>query len=115
MLLGLVLYTAWLLITLQPDLAKDRAGAEFVFSQAQLDAYGVMELQVLESVLRRMDKQVLRDVALRIRMKIGWTQIEGETDPAFLKAYYAALRDRLEKRLLFGHRRTDKHDRTGLR
>ena len=56
-----------------------------------------MELQVLEDVLRRMDRQVLRDVSLRIRHKIVWTEGEGESDADFLKAYYAALRDRLEK------------------
>ena len=36
------------------------------------------------------------------------------TDAAFLTAYYTALRERLEKRLLFGHRRKDKFDRSGL-
>ena len=101
--------------TLQPDLAHGGQATPYAFAQAQLDAYGVMELQVLETVLRRMDKQVLRDVALRIRIKIGWTSIAAEDDATFLKAYYAALRDRLEKRLLFGHRRKDKHDREGLR
>lgn len=101
--------------TLQPDLAGGGRTTPYAFTQDQLDAYGVMELQVLEAVLRRMDKQVLRDVALRIRVKIGWTTIPGEEDAAFLKAYYAALRERLEKRLLFGHRRADKHDRTGFR
>jgi hypothetical protein len=74
-----------------------------------------MELQVLEQVLRRMDSQVVKDVAARIRGKIRWTPVENETDAEFLKAYYAALRERLEKRLLFGHRRADKHDRTGLK
>jgi len=34
-----------------------------------------------------------------------------ETDLAFLSAYYAALRGRLENRLLFGHRRRDKFDK----
>ena len=32
------------------------------------------------------------------------------SDGDFLAAYYAALRERLEQRLLFGHRRRDKHD-----
>ena len=99
---------------LQPDLAGGERASAYAFTQSQIDAYGVMELQVLEQVLRRMDKTVLRDVAARIRAKIDWVSIEGETDTAFLQAYYAALRERLEKRLLFGHRRADKHDRSGL-
>jgi hypothetical protein len=50
-------------------------------------------------------------VAERIRAKIGWRAQAGETDTAFLSAYYAALRGRLETRLLFGHRRKDKFDK----
>ena len=49
-------------------------------------------------------------VAERIRRRIGWTG--REDDGPFLDGYYAALRDRLERRLLFGHRRTDKFDRS---
>ena len=69
------------------------------------------ELQVLEDVLRRGDKRTLAAVADRIRGKIGWRSGPGETDTAFLAAYYAALRGRLEHRLLFGHRRRDKFDK----
>ena len=101
--------------TLQPDLARDAGHGGLVFTQAQIDAYGVMERQVLEDVLRRMDRQVVKDVAARIREKIGWITGADETDAVFLKAYYAALRERLEKRLLFGHRRKDKHDISGLK
>jgi uncharacterized RDD family membrane protein YckC len=101
---------------LKPDLTQGAAARaqRFDFTRQQLDAYGVMELQVLEQVLRQMEKAVLRDVATRIREKIGWTSAPDENDADFLKAYYAALRDRLEKRMLFGHRRRDKHDRAGL-
>ena len=70
-----------------------------------------MELQVLEDVLRRMDKPTLRAVAARIRSKIGWTIGPYETDRAFLDAYYTALRRKLEAGLLFGKRRKDKFDR----
>lgn len=102
--------------SLKADLARDgRQQAErYAFTRDQLDTYGVMELQVLEDVLRHMDRRVLRDVAERIRKKIEWVELPGETDAEFLQAYYAALRERLEKRMLFGHRRKDKHDRTGL-
>lgn len=88
---------------------------DYPFTREQLDAYGVKELHVLEDVLRTMEKAVVKDVAFRIREKIGWTAGVNETDAEFLKAYYAGLRDRLEKRMLLGHRRRDKHDRTGLR
>jgi uncharacterized RDD family membrane protein YckC len=101
--------------TLLPDLAGERAGAAeavFAFSSAQLDAYGVKELQVLESVLRQSDAAAMEAVAGQIRVKIAWTKRPGESDQAFLGAYYAALRQRLEQRLLFGKRKRDKHDRT---
>ncbi|MFI4936447.1 MAG: RDD family protein [Caulobacterales bacterium] len=83
----------------------------FNFSQEQASAYGVKELHVLEDVLRRRDRKTMAAVAGRIRAKIHWASIEGETDVAFLSAYYAALRGRLETRLLFGHRRRDKFDK----
>ena len=39
------------------------------------------------------------------------TDYEIPSDAEFLNAYYAALRARLERKLLFGRRRLDKHDR----
>jgi uncharacterized RDD family membrane protein YckC len=83
-----------------------------VFSRQQVDAYGVKELQVLEAVLRRYEPRTMTAVAARIRNKIGWSAGTGETDAAFLDAYYLALRGRLESRLLFGRRRRDKFDMT---
>lgn len=98
---------------LAPDMAEDRiAPGPYGFGAEQLDAYGVMELQVLEDVLRQADRAVMKAVAQRIRVKIGWTAVDDETDRAFLNAYYTALRRRLEQGLLFGKRRKDKHDRT---
>jgi uncharacterized RDD family membrane protein YckC len=98
---------------LRPDLARDSTGvvAGVAFSEAQLDAYGVKELHALEQVLRRDDKRAVAEVAQRIRVKIGWDGALETSDRAFLGAYYAALRARLETRLLFGHRRADKFDR----
>jgi hypothetical protein len=87
-------------------------GGGFAFTAEQTDAYGVAELHVLEQVLRDRDVKTLAAVAARIRGKIGWTPAAGERDRDFLEAYYAALRRRLEGRLLFGHRRRDKHDRS---
>ncbi|HEY4031798.1 MAG TPA: RDD family protein [Caulobacteraceae bacterium] len=80
------------------------------FTLAQLDAYGIKELQVLEDVLRRFDRKAVQVVADRIRQKIGYARGE-ESDGAFLSAYYAALRQRLEARALLGRRRLDKHDK----
>jgi len=98
---------------LRPDLARDSAAtvAGVAFSEAQLDAYGVKELHALEQVLRRDDKRAVAEVAQRIRVKIGWHGALETSDRAFLSAYYAALRARLETRMLFGHRRADKFDR----
>lgn len=79
------------------------------FSDAQLDVYGVFELQTLEQVLRegRFDK--VATVAEAIRVKIGWES--GGEDYEFLRAYYDAARARMERGLLFGKRRADKYDR----
>jgi uncharacterized RDD family membrane protein YckC len=82
---------------------------DFRFTSGQLDAYGVHELHVLEDVLRRNDRRTLQAVAERIRNKIGWTRGD-EHDADFLSAYYAALRGRLESRLLLGKRKKDKFD-----
>jgi len=96
------------------DLAVARAREAIGFTDEQLDVYGVYELQVLEDVLRRRGQagsgDALRTVAAKIREKIRW---EGPAiaDEPFLDAFYAALRARLERRLLFGKRRADKHDR----
>jgi len=105
----------WVVKTPKLKLLRDMASRPddtrgLVFSAAQLDAYGVKELQVLEQVLRRYDAKVVAAVAARIRGKIGWTASDGEGDGDFLDAYYRALRGRLEGRLLFGRRRKDKHD-----
>ncbi len=97
---------------LDVDLARNgQSPSLFAFTSDQAGAYGVKELQVLEDILRRDDKRTLAAVADRIRVKIGWRAATGETDAAFLAAYYAALRGRLEHRLLFGHRRRDKFDK----
>jgi uncharacterized RDD family membrane protein YckC len=82
----------------------------FAFTPEQADAYGIHELHVLEDVLRQSTGDIKQQVAERIRTKIGWTAHPGETDIAFLEAYYAALRRRLEQRMLMGDRKTDKFD-----
>jgi uncharacterized RDD family membrane protein YckC len=93
------------------DLADvtETANSRFVFTAAQVDVYGVKELQVLEQVLRQKNTVAIKAVAERIRSKIGWTAPEGESDYDFLDAYYLALRRRLEQQMLLGRRRRDKH------
>lgn len=99
-------------LKLQVDLADvERTGAQGVaFAPAQLDVYGIRELHVLEDVLRGGDRKAIAEVAARIRAKIGWEGAADVADRTFLNAYYAALRGRLESRLLFGQRRRDKFD-----
>jgi len=87
--------------------AEQRPAAQF--TAAQLDAYGVFELQTLENVLRSGSEESKDAVAATIRDKIGSPPFD--TNEEFLRAYYEALRAHLERNLLFGRRRRDKHDR----
>lgn len=93
------------------DMADDGAlhRPDFDFTPAQLDVYGVKELQVLEQVLRAGDRATVRAVADRISAKIGYERGMA-ADREFLRAYYHAVRGRLESRLLMGKRRKDKFD-----
>lgn len=83
-------------------------GAHYRFSDADLAVYGEFELQVLERVLRDNRDEALRDVARTICGKIGWNAGAGD-ERAFLEAYYAQLRARLETGMRFGRRKADKH------
>ena len=91
--------------TLNIDTAERR---RFAFTEAQLDVYGIYELQTLEQVLRNDQPEAIAAVAATIRGKIGAAD-EG-FDRDFLVAYYDALRARMERGLLFGKRRESKHD-----
>ncbi|MEO0467495.1 MAG: RDD family protein, partial [Pseudomonadota bacterium] len=98
---------------LKADISKsvsEDAKRSFAFKPQQVDAYGIHELHVLEDVLRESEADVRADVARRIREKINWQMAPGESDLAFLEAYYAALRRRLEQRMLFGEKKVDKFD-----
>jgi uncharacterized RDD family membrane protein YckC len=90
--------------------ARPDVSSRFAFTTAQTEAYGIHELHVLEDVLRQSTPEIKAQVATRIRAKINWVRTEGETDLVFLEAYYAALRRRLEQRMLLGERKTDKFD-----
>ncbi len=97
---------------LQGDVGAVWEGApKFHFTDAQLDVYGVFELQTLEKVLRDSRPEAIVPVATAIRRKIGAAADTGEHDYAFLAAYYNAARARMERGLLFGKRRADKYDK----
>lgn len=99
---------------LEPDLA--RPGAERprrVFTEAALDLYGIYELQMLEDVLRKGRDDAIVAVAAAIRRKAGLPD-DGD-DYGFLSDYYAALCARLERGMMVGRRRADKHARAALR
>ena len=98
---------------LLPDLAEQAAPTTILaFTDAQLDQYGVKELQVLEQVLRAAQPAAMEAVSNQIRTKLNWARRINETDEMFLNAYYKALRQRLEQRLLFGKRKKDKFDQS---
>jgi uncharacterized RDD family membrane protein YckC len=87
----------------------DPAGPGHGFTEEQLEAYGIYELQTLEQVLRDANPEAMAAVSWTIRNKIGIGEVV--SDDVFLTQYYDALRRRLERKLLFGRRRADKHDR----
>lgn len=99
---------------LLPDIASAPSEAakngQFAFTSAQIDMYGIHELHVLEDVLRQSTADIKHAVADRIRAKTGWEKAPGEQDLPFLEAYYGALRQRLEQRMLLGQRKVDKFD-----
>jgi len=94
------------------DMDLDR-NSGLTFTAEQL-AYGEMELQVLEQVLRERKPAVMRAVAERIRTRIGWEEAarveDRPSDEHFLRAYYGALRAHLESRMLLGRRRKNRSD-----
>ena len=86
----------------------------FTFSDAQLERYGIRELQVLEGLLRLPDTaeadRVLDEVAVKIRRRIGWeAALKTLEIRPFLDDFYAAQRAFLETRKHLGDERADKH------
>lgn len=93
------------------DLVADRR--VFTFTGQQLDRYGVVELHVLEDVLRQSDAfggaPLLIDIAERVKRKIGWQGALAPRDAfVFLRDFYAAQREHLELRKHLGEERPDK-------
>lgn len=82
-------------------------GATYRFSDAELAIYGEYELQTLERVLREDRPDAIAAVHEAICRKLGWNPGAGD-ERAFLEAYYAQLRARLEGGMRFGQRKKDK-------
>ena len=92
--------------------------AHFTFREEQLAVYGTFELQILEELLRRPNapaaQSARRDVAEKIRQKIGWTDaIPDSAVDRFLTDFYAAQRGHLERGQLYGRYRADKNAAAG--
>jgi uncharacterized RDD family membrane protein YckC len=105
-----------IVITVPKKVLLDELVAErvsYAFTDEQLQRYGILELQVLEDVLRRStgtgNAGLLEDVAERIRRKIGWADpVEPYRVRTFLGDFYAAQRAFLELRKHLGEEREDK-------
>jgi uncharacterized RDD family membrane protein YckC len=101
---------------LLPDLAESAEILErresYSFTQAQLDLYGIHELQILEDILRRSDpekdNELLSSICQKIMKKIGWPKSDETVALDFLMAFYRAQRGRLEHKALFGVRQEKK-------
>lgn len=94
----------------------DKTSHRYRFTPTHIDTYGVKELHVLENVLRQKNSDTIAEVAERIMNKLKWPDADKVMETpkeqyAFLSAYYAALRGKLETKLLFGVRREDKFDK----
>jgi len=92
---------------------RSASGTAIEFTPEQLGHYGIYELQTLEEVLREEGpyaEDTRAEIARRIQRKIGWPQNRAVDAKAFLEAFYAAQRGRLERGLLFGKRRESKYD-----
>ena len=97
--------------TAMRDHSSQLTGAAYRFGEAELSVYGEYELQTLERVLREGRPEAMAAVHEAICRKIGWEPGAGD-ERAFLEAFYAQLRARLEGGMRFGKRKKDKFDGT---
>jgi uncharacterized membrane protein SpoIIM required for sporulation len=115
MRIGDLLAGTWVIETPKRTLAEDLAQRSdpttraFRFTPAQLDVYGIAELHKLEEILRGDNDAALNTVAGTIGDKIG-VRHGHQRARLFLTAYYDELRAHLERKLLLGKRRINKHD-----
>jgi uncharacterized RDD family membrane protein YckC len=86
---------------------SDVTGVRYEFGEAELAVYGEKELQTLERMLRDAQPDALATVHATICRKIGWEPGAGD-ERAFLEAFYAQLRAKLEGEMRFGKRKADK-------
>lgn len=86
---------------------SELTGASYQFGEEELSIYGEHELQTLERVLRDDKPEAIVAVHETICRKIGWQPGAGD-ERAFLEAYYAQLRARLEGDMRFGKRKENK-------
>ena len=87
--------------------SSEVTGAQYQFGDAELAVYGEHELQTLERMLRDAQPDALAAVHGTICRKIGWDPGAGD-ERAFLEAFYAQLRAKLEGDMRFGKRKADK-------
>lgn len=106
-------------VALLRDLTTNPPPRRYRFATAELDVYGIAELQVLERLLRQPNTRATLDtkkeVLERILDKIAWPDRESLDRESFLNEYYAALRAHLEQRALFGDRRANKDEAASRR
>lgn len=100
--------------SLVPD-APDTRDA-LAFTLAQLEHYGERELEALADLMRKHEQgkasaEDLRVVARTIAQKIGFGGPLPTSEPArFLRTFYKQQRAHLERKLLFGRRKSSKFD-----
>ncbi|MEM6909414.1 MAG: RDD family protein [Pseudomonadota bacterium] len=87
--------------------ASEVTGVRYNFGEEELSVYGERELQTLERMLRESQPEALAAVHETICRKIGWDPGAGD-ERAFLEAFYAQLRAKLEGDMRFGKRKADK-------
>lgn len=116
MRIGDIIAGTWVVVEQRRKMASDltddqtaRDAQALAFTPAELSVYGVYELQTLETLLRRKDAKQEREAADAIRRRLG-RPLVGD-DRAFLEGYYHAARMHMERELLFGAARADKHAR----
>jgi uncharacterized RDD family membrane protein YckC len=98
------------------DLVESTAAAEF--TERQLRAYGIFELQILEELLRRPEsaetRRLRQEVCERVCRRIEWPDpVPPRETLDFLRRFYTAERAFLEREQLYGRRHEDKNSAAG--
>jgi hypothetical protein len=103
------------LVVDEAALGKHRANQHAIRLE-HLGVYGATELERLAELLREIDPigapeaNLYARVAATIAIRVGYPFEQATRDPeGFLRAFYGAQRAFLERQLLFGRRKLDKH------